>query len=475
MADSRWRVAVVADARVAAGLGHIARCHVLAHALVGEGAEVAFFLSEPSDAARQRLQGFTVIEGEPKTAVPIWEPAQIVLDHYGLSGDVFPALRSRGVRLLVLEDAPTRRWEADWVLDPAAGPQEAEAYRTQAPGARVLAGGAFALVDPAYAQAASLPRPVHERLHVAIAMGGTDPAGATVAALRALLPHRQLLEAIDVVLGPGYPNPETLTPLLEALDAQAHQAPPSLLPWLEKADLMLGAGGSTHWERATLGVPAAVVTLAPNQRPLTERLAADGALLDLGQAPGDWEAAVGLLVSNPPLRAAMRRRLQAWTDGRGARRVALEMRNARLKLRPAAAEDASMMFAWRNAPETRRFSRDASSLVWEDHQAWLSRSLAHPDRQLFVGELDERPCGVLRYERDAAGMVEVSIYLDPARHGQALGPALLRAGVEAIRALWPATQRIDAFILAENRASEQAFAAAGFVRRHGVWSLEEPA
>lgn len=470
----RWRVAFVVDARAEAGLGHVMRCRSLARALREEGAAVAFFPGAPSEAALQRLAEFEVLPGDPAALLPSWKPEQIVLDHYGLQGDAFPALRRAGTRLLALDDAPRRPWRVDWLLDPAASPEDIEAYRALLPpGAQVLAGGRFALVDSAYGQAA-VPEPTSSaRPRVLVAMGGTDPAGATAAALEALRAHRQAVGTIDVVLGPAYPDPEALVPLAGALDAHLHFSPPSLLPWLAQADLMLGAGGSTHWERAAVGVPAAVVTLAPNQRLLTARLAADGAVVDVGEAPGCWEAAVGLLATNASFRAALRTRLRTWTDGRGARRIALLMRNARLNVRPAQLSDARLMFEWRNATATRRFSRDASPLCWDDHLAWVTRSLPNPDRRLFVGELDGRPCGILRYDRGGEG-VEVSIYLDPARHGESLGPALLQAGERAILSHWPATRRIDAFILAENHASEHAFATAGFTRRFGVWSHEEP-
>ena len=51
---------------------------------------------------------------------------------------------------------------------------------------------------------------------------------------------------------------------------------------MSKADLVLGAGGSSHWERCMLGLPALVCTLAPNQQQVTELLAKQGVCRYLG-------------------------------------------------------------------------------------------------------------------------------------------------------------------------------------------------
>jgi UDP-2,4-diacetamido-2,4,6-trideoxy-beta-L-altropyranose hydrolase len=74
------------------------------------------------------------------------------------------------------------------------------------------------------------------------------------------------------------------------------------------ADLMLGAGGSTHWERCALGLPAIVLSLAENQRPATAAVAARGACVDLGIAANVTIAALahtvaGLLADRPRLSA----------------------------------------------------------------------------------------------------------------------------------------------------------------------------
>src|ERR1700730_16644986 len=51
-----------------------------------------------------------------------------------------------------------------------------------------------------------------------------------------------------------------------------------------------------------------------------------------------------------------------------------------LILRPASMADAPLLHAWRNDPQTRRASRRSDVVPWAEHEAWLLRVLASPDR-----------------------------------------------------------------------------------------------
>src|SRR5581483_11389078 len=95
---------------------------------------------------------------------------------------------------------------------------------------------------------------------------------------------------------------------------------PGLMGW---ADLAVAAGGTTAWELAFMGVPAALLVLADNQRPVVAALAEAGAAEPLnGWGAEAWARALGLLLRDPGRRAALAARAQALADGRGAERVA---------------------------------------------------------------------------------------------------------------------------------------------------------
>jgi UDP-2,4-diacetamido-2,4,6-trideoxy-beta-L-altropyranose hydrolase len=135
--------------------------------------------------------------------------------------------------------------------------------------------------------------------------------------------------------------------------------------------------------------------------------------------------------------------------------------------------DARMMYEWRNHPATRRVSRDQREIDWSEHCAWLRQALADPQRMLLIGVVGTVPVGTIRFDLRSAGEAEVSLYLDPALHGLALGPALLAAGERSVRGQCADLRRFSAVVLEENGASQRLFAGASYVREDRVrWSKE---
>jgi UDP-2,4-diacetamido-2,4,6-trideoxy-beta-L-altropyranose hydrolase len=93
-----------------------------------------------------------------------------------------------------------------------------------------------------------------------------------------------------------------------------------------EADLAIGAGGSTTWERCVLALPALTLILADNQIAAARALEAAGVTpcLDVGAA--DFEAAfvreVQNLLADADRRAALSAASATVCDGLGADRVA---------------------------------------------------------------------------------------------------------------------------------------------------------
>jgi spore coat polysaccharide biosynthesis predicted glycosyltransferase SpsG len=162
---------------------------------------------------------------------------------------------------------------------------------------------------------------------VLVYFGGSDPLDATTLALdaMALTPLSRL--SLDVVVGPGYRHEARLARQLGSwCDATLHLALPHLAGLLARADLAIGAGGTTTWERMCLGVPSVVLSVADNQRESCESLKRAG-LIEYAGALGalDRERLRELLVQvleDAGRREALSARGLAMVDGLGAMRVA---------------------------------------------------------------------------------------------------------------------------------------------------------
>ncbi len=132
-----------------------------------------------------------------------------------------------------------------------------------------------------------------------------------------------------------------------------------------------------------------------------------------------------------------------------------------ISLRPVTLDDGAHLFEWRNHPAVRQFALQPDAIDWESHCQWLKASLENPQRVLLIGERDDEPVGVLRYDV-AETEALVSVYLVPQRMGQGLGAPLLVVGHAWLLSHRPAVRQLNAQIVPENMASVKVFEKAGY-------------
>ena len=133
-----------------------------------------------------------------------------------------------------------------------------------------------------------------------------------------------------------------------------------------------------------------------------------------------------------------------------------------LRIRSAEPKDSAAIWQWRNDAATRMASVNTNEVSWADHQTWYDRALASSERFLLVGEFDDEPVGVVRFDATGPGIWEISINMAPRARGKRLSVPLLKAGhAWLIENFSP--QSITALIRVENSASLRAFENAGYV------------
>lgn len=338
------RILFFADAGPEVGGGHVMRCLTLARALGERGAECAFVESRAAAGVLRRfgwpagpvlamsntedLAGF-VRWGQDFAAS--FQPDVVVVDHYRVGADDERALNGDGARrLAVIDDLADRVHACELLVDPGFGRRREDYAGLTPEGCEALTGPDFALVRPDFA--AARPRALSRRARrepparALVSLGLTDVGGITLRVVEALAPALNGVR-LDVVVGSGAPSLEALS-ALAAQDRRVrlHVDTSDMAALTATADIAIGAGGSSVWERATLGLPGATVVLAENQGPMAEALDAAGLTLAVdARAPG-FEAALlqawARLVGEADLRWDLTTRSSALCDGRGAERVA---------------------------------------------------------------------------------------------------------------------------------------------------------
>jgi UDP-2,4-diacetamido-2,4,6-trideoxy-beta-L-altropyranose hydrolase len=306
------RILFICDAGAAIGGGHVMRCLTLAGALRAKGASVAFLATSETAPT---LDAFAPAEVGRAAAGEGGFDA-VVVDHYRLSLDDEAALCGLGGRLVAIEDLGRPHPAAALVIDPGG-----------------LEGPGYQLVRPEFSflRPAALDRREEgarrggETQRALVSLGLTDVGGITGRAVAALLPVLEGV-ALDVVVGASAPS----LPILRSLAAEGridlHIQTDLMAELIAEADIGVGAGGSSLWERACLGLPSVSLILADNQRDLTMKLDERGATLALDARWPGFEArlaaAFGRLRRDAGLRARLGETSAALCDGQGAGRAA---------------------------------------------------------------------------------------------------------------------------------------------------------
>lgn len=456
------------------------RCLALAAALARTGASCTFVVRAlPGNVNRlveqsgHRLTELSATAADPETdaAETIAAAASSVdltiVDHYGLDLTWEWALRRISPRIAVVDDLADRPHDCDVLTDATGGSDRITRYEALIPAdALLLLGPRYALLRPEFqAERARLRKRTGCIRRILISFGAIDPGNHSEAAWRAVRSSTARDAEIDIAIGGDAPNRAHLERAIQGdpltrlcIDTN------DMAGLMAAADLAIGAGGTTSWERACLGLPALVTMIADNQRDNVLGLVDAGAAISV--PPGAAFAArlteaISALCSDPERVSRMSTAAAKLVDGRGADRLAKILARPKLTLRAARPDDSRQIWQWRNDPFVRSASLDPTPIPWEEHRAWIDAALASTDHCLLIGEADGLAVGVLRFDLSGTE-ARVSFYLTPEGRGRGIGPELLTQASAWLRSNRPHVIRIKAQIQPNNFASIAAFSAARY-------------
>lgn len=466
------------DSGARIGSGHMVRCLTLANELRERGSDIVFVTREHDGHLAERVEsaghpvhrlppptaegaarvgyagwlGVTQTQDADETRAVVGRDGAdwIVVDHYAIDAEWETALRPAARRIFAIDDLANRRHECDALLDQGYyGTATASRYDTRTPAqSRRLLGPRYALLHPEYERLHDAREPRGRDVQrVVVFFGGSDPTDETGKAIDALT--RGVLAAldVDVVLGANHPDPAGVRARAASRPrTTVHTNLPTLAGLLARADLAIGAGGATTWERCCLGLPSIVAIQAENQAASTLAMVSGGyqRLAGNGRSPSvaDWQEAIETLLRDPAALKTMRDNSAALTDGRGAKRVARALLGDAaldLTVRTARPSDEALLLEWANDPDVRAHSFNQDAIGAADHARWLARKLADRDTHLFIGEdAAGLPVGQVRFDVDrAAHEALIDISVDRCVRGAGVGDLLLSAALTAFRVAEP--------------------------------------
>ena len=253
----------------------------------------------------------------------------------------------------------------------------------------------------------------------------------------------------------------TLMPNVEVLDHLE-----SLSDLIFKADLGIGAGGTSTWERLCLNLPSILISLSGNQLSNCTHLCKDSYIHYLGMADtvrsNDVSNAVSLWMNNQLSFVSG----QYLVDGYGSHRIAMRITGIcrPLILRKITLNDEGILFRWANDETVRVNSFSPNPISPHTHKKWFLSGFSNRNRLHFILE-DTYSCPIaqIRFDLDlTTKSIYIDISVDRCARGFGVGPELLLLGLERVHQLWGPNLVFVADILKDNVPSIACFKRADF-------------
>ena len=333
------------------GSGHVIRCLTLANFLKKKGLFTTFICKETKgnlfDVILKHNHNLVVLSNNKKN---IWEDdAQeiidkikdfnsskdwMVVDHYFLNKDWETRISSKLYKLFIIDDLCDRPHYGNILLNQNYLPGIRSQYKKiLSSKTKILLGPKYALLSPEYKATRKLIKINKKKKlqRVIIFFGATDHKEQTIKCLSILSKINLKLLKIDIVIGLANKKKKLIEEITNKIDnAILHVQIPSLCNLMKNADLYLGSGGTTTWERCCLGLPSIVISTSENQVRQNEYLFNKGVIKYLGKAESVSEENIRtalLMFAEGYDSTKMSKKALKITNGNGAELVSKEFLN----------------------------------------------------------------------------------------------------------------------------------------------------
>ena len=445
------------DASGEVGFGHLSRCINLAEVLRSRGNEVSFVCRDDEaksfSALENRLFATVLLpmlsagevvnqqEDAQQTIQALLgkRPEWLIVDTYTLDKNWERLMRPHVAKIAVIEDLSGREHDCDLLIDQNYSERSATSFDKFVPKTcEFLLGPRFALIGEQFRRLRELKsKPAPELKRMFIFCGGSDPQNLTQQSIDEISCSELSNIAVDVVIGAQNKTFDRAAALKLNANIEIHDASGEFARIMSIADLAIGAGGTTSWERMCLGVPSIVVSIADNQNSACEKLGRDGLIDYLGRRSslksGALRNAVVKAKTNYASLFDQVERGQILVDGRGCERVAEVMcpsDESELTVRLAKPADCVEFFNWANDLAVREQSLSPSTIQLDDHKKWFLEKISSNTCEIYVMEASGLPVGQVRFDL-IGDCAEIDYSLDKIARGRGWSSTLLEKSIEA--------------------------------------------
>ena len=287
------------DSSTQIGSGHLMRCLTLANRLKKEKqVRIAFISRElegnlnclieknkhslfslPKYEFNNQLVGYEkwltvkqVLDAqETKQILNFINAEYLIVDSYALDERWENIQRPYVKKIMVIDDLANRRHNCDVLLDQNYYHDMEMRYNGLVPtNCKMLLGPNHALLRDEFYEERKHLRVRDGRVYrILVFFGGSDLTNETMKAIQAIVATGRADIKVDVVVGESNQEKEEVERFCwQHKNIKYYCQVSNMAELMHKADLAIGAGGTTTWERCFLGLPSIVVAIADNQKKL---------------------------------------------------------------------------------------------------------------------------------------------------------------------------------------------------------------
>jgi len=289
------------DSSAKIGAGHLMRCLTLADELIKFGYEATFICRNlsgnliaminhkvitlprnnnfESDDLYLSWLGATQKQDAIQTISVISNNVDLlIIDSYALDEVWHQELRQHAKKLMVIDDLANKKFNCDILLNQNLGCR-LEDYQNNVPSdCDLLLGCNYALLRQEFSElreeALSKRENTKEIKSILVSVGGSDPDNI----IYDILQQIDNRYSVKVAILKDSPHNEVIKNYAKNRDIEIIIDADNMAELMLKADLAIGASGSSSWERCCMGLPTLLIVAEDNQRKIAESLTQLGAV-----------------------------------------------------------------------------------------------------------------------------------------------------------------------------------------------------
>ena len=301
-------IAIRTDSSDIIGSGHVMRCLTLANYLRKKGHNIIFICKDHSNNINHNIVsnsfhveklevseqqsfndyqswlGSSQTEDAKKTLEIIHRHSvdKLVVDHYAIDKVWEKEVRCDIKALYVIDDLANRVHFCDYLLDQNYCINQELRYQN------LVNEDCDLFIGPQYILFRDEFNKFNKKKHdgtikeILVYFGANDPNDETHKVIEASKLLINLNLKWTFIIGVNYKNKKNITNSMK--NVKIIEKTNEIAKLMRSADLSVGAGGTTIWERCKMGLPSVVTILAENQREVVRSLSKEGIIISLGDS-----------------------------------------------------------------------------------------------------------------------------------------------------------------------------------------------